>query len=179
VTTNCDRRDADAARRRRAFEIAANARRYRLLGRRPEFLSAVRDDRIRHALAEEPPGELHPFDAAIAIGTSELDRFAGHTVALLNNSGRRSVAPLLDAIGILDPYRVAAIYFALEPQRRKVMREDPACAFHVQQVEREVIDAEAMLDDLLSATEGTTAFGYALARLDVSCADEPSLERRD
>lgn len=101
----------------------------------------------------------------MAIGASELDRFCGYAVALLNNPGRRSVASLLDALGILDPDRVAAIYFALKPERRKVMRADPACSFHIQSVERDFPASDEALEDLIAATAGTTAVGYSLTRV--------------
>jgi hypothetical protein len=147
-----DSNDEERTLDRRGWEIAANARRYRLLARRPEFLSHDRAVRADHALSEDPPGELDLFDAVMAIGTSELDRFCGFAVALLNNPKRRSVVTLLDAIGILDPDRVAAIYFALEPNRRKVMRDDPACAYHVRQVERDFHASEVALEEMLVDT---------------------------
>jgi hypothetical protein len=148
---------------RRGWEIAANARRYRLLSRRPEFLSHSRVVRADHALSDESLPVLDLFDAVMAIGTSELDRFCGYAVALLNNPKRRS-GPLLDAIGILDPDRVAAIFFALDPSRRKVMRDDPACAYHVQQVEQDYAESEEALEEMIAETGGTTV-GYDLARV--------------
>ena len=162
--------DTDAARRRRAFEVAANARRFRLLARRPEFLSPLRSARIHYALDDEI-GPTHLFDAAQLVGASVLDRFSGYVVALLNSSERRSVATLLDAIGILEPDRVAAIYFALKAEHRYEMRRDPACAYHVQQIEADVPAAETVLEEMLAATAETSEVGYDVARLDLFGTD--------
>jgi hypothetical protein len=154
---------------RRAFEIAANARRYRLIARRPEYL-LDRETRIRHALAEDAQ-PLHLFDAAMAIGASELDIFCGYVVSILNKPHGRPTTTLLDALGILEPDRVAAIYFALAPERRNVMLRDGPCAIHIQRVAREIPDAERRLNEFIADTP-TSPIGYALARLDIELEDE-------
>ena len=71
---------------------------------------------------------------------------------------------LLDALGVLDPDRVAATYFALPEKRRETLLRDYDCARHVREVEREVPDAEAALRDLIEETP-TSEVGYMLARV--------------
>jgi hypothetical protein len=153
---------------RRAFEIAANARRYARLARRPELLTSDRKARASAALTDGPPGPLALYDAALTIGASELDRFSAYVVALLSSPkrGSRSVATLLDSLGVLDPDRVAAIYFALPAERRAMLLRDYACARHVRDVKREVPEAEAALRDLIEETP-TSDVGYTLARVNV------------
>jgi hypothetical protein len=153
----------------RAWAIAANARRYELIARRPEFQSPDRGVRIAHALAEEPPGELVLFDVAMVIGASEIDRFCGYVVSALS-SGGAGMSRLLDVLGVLDDDRVAAIYYALpEEARERVLRLDGAFAVIVSRIESAMPDAEAALRDLLDSTP-TSEIGYRLARLDLGLA---------
>jgi hypothetical protein len=138
----------------RAYRIALLARRYALIARRPEFQTPNQPDRLQHALAAEPPGPLPLLDAAQAVGSTELDRLCGYAVALLRRPGRTS--EILDLLGVLDPDRIAAIYFALPAERRNVITRDAACAFHVYHAPRD--ETEAALSDVeaLVATTDTT-----------------------
>jgi hypothetical protein len=153
----------------RAWTIAANARRYALIARRPEFQSPDREVRVAHALAEEPPGPLHLFDAAMVIGASELDRFCGYAVAVLSLGGA-GMARLLDALGVLDDERVVAIYFALPDEARdKVVRMNGVFAVTAARVESAFREAETQLEDMVSATPATE-LSCAVARADVALA---------
>jgi hypothetical protein len=148
---------------RRAWTIAAYARRFALIARRSEFLASGADDRARHALAEAPPGPVTLFDAAQMIGSTELDRLCGYAVAVLSDPRGRSIAVLLDVLGVLDADRLSAVYFALPSERRKAVRRDPVWAYLVQQVEREIPDAQERLRELIDSTP-TSELGYSLAR---------------
>ena len=150
----------------RALNIALLARRFALLARRREFLAVNPEHRVSHALTEDAPGPLHLLDAAQTIGASELDRLCAHAVLLLDSPGRPSAA-LLDVLGVLDPDRICAIYFALPPERRAGVLRDPCWAHHVQQVERDMPAAIAEVEELVAETP-TSNLGYELARADMA-----------
>jgi len=99
------------------------------------------------------------------IGSSELDRLCGYAVALLSRTGERC-AHLLDLLGVLDPDRICAIYFAVSASRRDRLRRDPVWGYHVQQVEAEMPEALNGLRTLVERTP-TSEVGYALARFDI------------
>jgi hypothetical protein len=90
----------EAPRDRRAWEIAAYARRFRLLARRPELADDDREVRSFHSLTDDAPGGLHLFDAASAIGASEADRISACLVAILSRGGR----PSRDLVEVLDAF---------------------------------------------------------------------------
>ncbi len=110
----------------RATRIAFKARLYRLLSERPEYLVTDRDELVDRMLnAQVPLGEL---DKTLVLGASELDRVCVHAVRVLRNVSNR---PLLDALGMMDPDRIIAVYHALPPKRRAVVLRDPVWAYHV------------------------------------------------
>jgi hypothetical protein len=148
--------------------IALYARRFALIAARPEFLQDHQPSRTTHALAQEPPGELHLLDAAQMIGSSELDRLCGYAVALVNQASEPCVQ-LLDLMGVLDPDRICGIYFAVDRMRRAQLRRDPVWAFHVQQIEAEMPSALERLERLVTETQ-TSEVGYELARIDVQAS---------
>jgi hypothetical protein len=106
---------------------------------------------MRHALTDDAPGPLHLLDAGMVRYSSELDRLCGYAVSRLRQHARVEV---LDVLGMLDPERVAAIYYAVPPGRRAALLKDPAWAYHVHAA-GDVPGAMAELDDLLAATAGT------------------------
>jgi hypothetical protein len=160
-----------SAERRRAWNIAAYARRFALIARRPEFQIGDRSARAGHALTDGPPGPLPLFDAVSTIGASDLgasdlDRLCGYAVAVLRRGGR-GMAMLLDVLGMLDADRLCAIYFALPPERRSAVRRDPIWGYHVQHLESEIPEAEWTLSELIEDTPASEV-GYALAREDLA-----------
>jgi hypothetical protein len=76
---------------------------------------------------------------------TEVDRLCGYAVSLLG-SVRGGQAPrlLLDCLGVLDPDRICAIYYALSREGRRVVEHDPAWSYHVQRVRPEMEDPEAL-----------------------------------
>lgn len=128
----------------RAFRIALLARCYRLIARRPEFLSPERERRLAHALMHEAPGPLGLLDAALVANMTEVDRLCGYAVSLLESyRGERASRLLLDCLGVLDPDRICAMYYALSRESRRVIELDPAWSYHVQRVRREMEDSGA------------------------------------
>lgn len=154
---------------RRAWVVAAYARRFRLLATNFGYGDDDREDRIRYALgagpyANEPPPHL--FDLAGIAGASELDRFCGQVVAFLAEHWDRLNPQVVDLLGNLEPDRVAAIYFALPPNRRGFLRRDFYWETFVGEVERELPEAERRLRELIEATPASD-IGYVLAAADL------------
>jgi hypothetical protein len=114
----------------RAYEIALLARAYRILARRPELWTHDRAERVRHALNDDGPGRLSALDAVLAFQTGKLDVLCAYAVAKLRRPGERN-ASVLDLLGMLDPNRIVAIYYALPDERRHVATRDPVWAYHV------------------------------------------------
>jgi hypothetical protein len=97
------------------------------------------------------------------IGASDLDRLCGYAVTVICRADRKGLGPLLDVLGLLDADRLCAIYFALPPERQRVVRHDPVWAYQVQQVERAMPEAELRLSDLIDETPASEV-AYELAR---------------
>jgi hypothetical protein len=141
----------------RAYRIAFKARLYRLLSERPEYLTANRAEVIERMLdAQVAIGE---FDRTLILHASEADRLCGHAVRSLN---RRAGAGALDVLGVLDPDRLVAIYYAMSPSRRVVVRRDAAWAY---QIERAPEDVEAVVAEVAGWAEDIQRITAGLADL--------------
>jgi hypothetical protein len=110
----------------RGTRIAMLARLYMLLGKHPEYLTANTGERIDRALEASIP--LNGVDKTLLMAATEIDRVCGHTVMLLRGQASK---PLLDALGVMDPDRIVAMYYALPDRRREIVRRDPAWAYHI------------------------------------------------
>jgi hypothetical protein len=153
-----------AERTQAARRIVTLARFLATLARRPELCQHDRADRIARALPQDAPGPLPLLDAAGVAGAGELDQLCAAAVRILGRKGG-TVAPLLDLLGYLPPERVAAIYWALPADRRRVFDRDPACSYQVAQYRDLLPAAQAELDTLIEQTTATeTDVTYALAR---------------
>jgi hypothetical protein len=120
------------------------------MARRPEFLNATEQERPARAFS----GEAIPLvllDAALVAEVSEVDRLCAYAVRTLQGSGQK--AALLDVLGMLEPDRIVAMYYALPPKRREAVRNDFAWNYYVAEVEAEMPDA---IWDVTSLAEGTT-----------------------
>jgi hypothetical protein len=149
-----------------ARRIVTLARFLATLARRPELCQSDRANRITRALPNDAPGPLPLLDATGVAGAGELDQICAAAVRILSRKGA-TVAPLLDLLGYLPPERVAAIYWALPPNRRRVFDRDPACSYHVAQYRDLLSAAQAELDELIAGTEPTSEsaeFTSAFAR---------------
>lgn len=115
-----------------AQRIALMARLFRLLADRPEFLTTNVGSRIDAAWTTSAPGSLPALDRWLVTQAGELDRLCGYAVAKL-----RSSAPpvLLDVLGLLDPERIVAIYYAMPEDRRSAVLRDGAWGYYVGRVD--------------------------------------------
>jgi hypothetical protein len=143
-----------------ARRIVTQARLYRLLARRVEFANHDRISRARRALDVEPTGPLHLLDAVSVINAGELDQLCGYAVRLLSSKGKRT-AELADMLGMLDPERITAIWWALPKDRRRALQRDPACGYHIHKYRNDLPAAERELQDLIEDTP-TSDHGYEL-----------------
>jgi hypothetical protein len=90
----------------------------------------------------EAPIALNGVDQTLLMAATEIDRLCAHTVMLLRG---RSGRQLLAALGILDPDRIVAMYYALPDNRREVVRKDEAWGYHIDHAPEglaEVLSAE-------------------------------------
>lgn len=78
----------------------------------------------------------------------DIDRMCAHAVRVLSE---RPSPPLFDVLGMLDPERVVAMYFALPKRRRFIALRDPVWAWQVQQVDEEAIEQEIAFWDAMPA----------------------------
>jgi hypothetical protein len=152
----------------RATRIAFMARRYRILSERPEYLTTNRAELIERMLAAQVA--IGDFDRTLILHASELDRLCAHTVRTLT---QRAKASVLDVLGVLNPDRLAAMYYALPESRRAVVRRDPAWCYHVERIPPGTTEAVADIERLAEDTQRITA---RLARL---AAQAPSTARED
>jgi hypothetical protein len=144
-----------------ARRIVQQARLYRLLARRLELNQPDRAGRIARALPDDAPGPLPLLDAAAVASAGELDQLCAHAVRTLTKGGQ--LGGVLDLLGYLSPERVAAIWWALPPYRRRVIYRDDACGYHVAQYRDYLPAAQAELEQLIADTEGDE-LTVALAR---------------
>lgn len=89
----------------RAYVIAGQARRFRLLADRVELLYPDRERRVEHAT--EPT--RNTLDALLAGGASEADRICAAAVRMLREPRTRRVE-LLDLLGTLSPDTCSGSY---------------------------------------------------------------------
>lgn len=129
----------------RAYVIAGQARRFRLLADRVELLYPDRERRVQHATE----ATRNTLDALLAGGASEADRICAAAVRMLREPRTRR-AELLDLLGTLSPDNLLGIYFALPPDRRAVLESDPVWAYHVQRAPNNIGEAEADLEYIAS-----------------------------
>ena len=125
----------------RTTRIAMLARLYLLLGKHPEYLTANTGERIDRAL--EAPIPLNAIDKTLLMAATEIDRVCGYTVMMLRGQTSK---PLLDALGVMDPDRIVAMYYALPDRRRRVVKRDPVWAYHIEH-------APEGLDDVMGETQ--------------------------
>lgn len=140
---------------RREANVAMLARLYRLLADRPEYLrhdTAERYDRTDRAAAPN----LGEVEAELVGRSEEIDRFCGYAVGVLRRGGT-GTAGLIDALGVLDPDRLAAVALALPDDRRATLvRSDPVWA-------RAVADLDAgLLAQVEEVADGINALTHKL-----------------
>jgi hypothetical protein len=124
------------AEREYAYRIAAQARRYALLGERPELLypdRAVRAER----LMESGKAQL---DVVLLAEMDEADRLCANAVAVLNRDAPQA-KPILDLLGVLPADYLLGVYFALPQERRGQCESDPVWAYHLRRVPEGVGEA--------------------------------------
>jgi hypothetical protein len=119
----------------RTTRIAMLARLYVLLGRHPEFMTTNTGE--LHDRVVDSPVPLNCVDKTLIMGATEVDRLCAHTVMVLRGQMSK---PLLDAIGVMDPDRIVAMYFALPNRRRAQVKQDAAWAYHVEHAPPEMAE---------------------------------------
>lgn len=112
--------------------IALKARLYRLVADRPEFLTTDVGARLDAAWTSDAPGSLALIDRIGVAGMTEVDRLCAYAVAKLRGAASGAV---LDVLGMLDPERLVAMFYALPQERRQVVLRDGAWAFYVNRVD--------------------------------------------
>jgi hypothetical protein len=122
----------------RAQRIACFAHAYRLLARRPELWTHDRRARLAHAAGEHATCPYSLLDTVLVTQAGELDILCAYAVTLIRTSGRRR--EMLDLLGILDPDRIVAIYYALPNERRSTVRGDPVWAYQLQRAPHPAIE---------------------------------------
>jgi len=136
----------------RAFRIAFKARLYRLLSQRPEYLSTDRAEVIERLL--DAPVPLGDLDRTLLLHAGELDRLCGYAVRTL---AQRAHTPALHVLAVLDPDRLAAMYYALPEDRREWVRRDEAWAYHVDRVPEDAEQAVAEVAEWAQDSQRTLA----------------------
>jgi hypothetical protein len=144
----------------RATRIAMLARLYMLLGKHPEYLTANTGERIDRAL--EAPMPLNGVDKTLLMAATEIDRVCGHTVMVLRGQTSK---PLLDALGVMDPDRIIAMYYALPDRRREIVKRDPAWAYHINNAPEGLAEVMAETQDWIKECD---RFEADAARLDAT-----------
>ncbi|HEX4483523.1 MAG TPA: hypothetical protein VH081_07015 [Solirubrobacteraceae bacterium] len=119
----------------RTTRIAMLARLYMLLGRHPEFMTTNTGELVSRVM--DAPVPLNSVDKTLVMGATEIDRLCAHTVMVLRGQMSRS---LLDVIGILDPDRIVAMYYALPDRHRNQVKKDAAWGYHVEHAPPELAD---------------------------------------
>jgi hypothetical protein len=154
---------------RRAWLIAAYARRFRQIATTFGYDADEREERLYYALGGGPHArspQTHLFDLAGIAGASDLDRFCAAAVVILDQHGDDVGPHTVDLLASLEPDRAAAIYFALPPERRRFLRRDPYWETYIAAVEPAMSEAERRLRELLDATL-SSAPALALASADL------------
>jgi hypothetical protein len=146
-----------------AQRIVMRARLYRRLARLPEFARGDGIGRADRALNLAPLGPLHVLDAVAVIGADELDQLCGYAVRLLSRKGTHT-RDLADLLGMLNPERLTAIWWALPADRRHALERDPACGYHIGRFRDDLPAAEWELEALIEDTP-TTDTGHELTAL--------------
>ncbi len=129
----------------RALNIALLARLYRLLADRPEFLCRERVDRIDRTGADALPLPMTVLDTTSVERAGELDRMCGYAVRVLRAGASKS---LLDVLGMLEPDRIVAMYYALPAERRRSVLRDGAWVYQVAHAPEGIEDAEREVAEL-------------------------------
>jgi hypothetical protein len=128
---------------KRAFAIAAQARRYALLAQRPELLypdPAVRAERLME-------GGKAPLDVVLLATVSDADRLCAAAVAMLSREAPQA-KPILDLLGVLPADHLLGVYFALPVEKRRQCETDAVWAYHLRRVPDGVGEAANALLDL-------------------------------
>jgi hypothetical protein len=147
----------------RSARIAMLARLYVLLSEHPEYMTDDVGARIDRSLSAPVP--LGFADQTLLMAATEIDRFCGYTVAMLRSQSSKL---LIDALGVLDPDRILAIYYALPDRRRKSVLSDAAWNYHVQNQPPEL---PGVLEAISSLIEEEARMAADRARLDASVPD--------
>lgn len=129
----------------RATRIAMLARLYLLLGKHTEYMTADVGERIDRAL--EAPIPLNALDKTLLMAATEIDRVCGYTVMLMRGETSK---PLLDALGVMDPDRIVAMYYALPDRRREIVRRDPVWAYHIEHAPEGLADVMSETKDWIT-----------------------------
>lgn len=144
----------------RATRIAMLARLYLLLGKHPEYLTANTGERIDRAL--DAPIPLNAVDKTLLMAATEIDRVCGYTVMLLRGQMSK---PLLDALGVMDPDRIVAMYYALPDRRREIVKRDPVWAYAIEHAPEGLSDVMSETKDWITDMDRIEA---DMQRLDAS-----------
>jgi hypothetical protein len=155
----------------RASHIALLARTYTLLSERPEYLIADAGERIERVL--DPPLPLNSVDKTLLMAVTEIDRVCGYTVSLLR---QRMSKALLDGLGVMDPDRLVAIYYALPKNRRQHVRKDPVWAYHIDHAPEGLVEVLAGMQMWLAGADRAANDG---ARLDATVPYSVSNKLKD
>jgi hypothetical protein len=78
------------------------------------------------------------FDRTLILHAGELDRLCAYAVRSLTRHAPRAV---LDVLGVLDPDRIVAMFYALPDGRRGRMQRDPVWGYHINQAPEDVPEA--------------------------------------
>ena len=179
---------------RREVRIALWARLYRVLADHPAYL---RDDARERIERTDPDVAtcLGEVEAELIASAGEIDRFCGYAVAVLRR-GAGQTGGLIDALGILEDDRLAAVALALpEPRRRAIAARDGTWSVALRGLDAERLrEADAIansLNDLRRRIDDgiRTTLGYEIAddclrivggsrRLNAGLAHDLSLDDR-
>lgn len=132
----------------RHVRIALLARRFRLLADRPEYMRREPAERVEATMREHRQIPLSLLDQTQVQGSGEIDWLCAAMVKRCRSASRRGIVGLLDVLGYLDPDRICAIYHALPEVRRAWLLADATWAYFIQQVEDDMPDALAEVEEL-------------------------------
>jgi hypothetical protein len=128
------------------YEVAAQARKFRLLAERPELLYPDVEVRVERLLNDDNRPEL---DIVLLAEADDQDRLCATAVAMMSKDDctRRRAEPILTLLGTLPAKDIVAMYHALPRDRRWVVDRDAVWQYHLHHAP-DITDAVATLNDL-------------------------------
>lgn len=106
----------------RVARIVMLSRLYMLLGKHPECLPANTGEHVRTSL------QLNGIDRSLLVAATEIDRLCSYTLMLHSDTSDA----LFAALGVIDPDRIIAMFYALPSRRREMIMRNPAWTYHLE-----------------------------------------------